>query len=174
MLEILTGGCRDILVSQPPMKSPICDTTSNNLMLILEHEFNFNSIVIYWPAVKFIQLIGILGLPQWFSDQESTYSAGHPGLVTGSARSPGGGNGNPPQYSCLENSMERGAWWVTVHWVANRHDLETTTRIFGYWYQYEKNQDFLFDDGLFTRIWESQFPAQRGMLSIYQLMGKFL
>ena len=33
-------------------------------------------------------------------------------------RSPGGGHGNPPQYSCLENPMDRGAWWATVHGVA--------------------------------------------------------
>ena len=33
-------------------------------------------------------------------------------------RSPGGGNGNPLQYSCLENPMDRGAWWATVHGVA--------------------------------------------------------
>ena len=32
----------------------------------------------------------------------------------GSGRSPGGGNGNPLQYSCLENSMDRGAWWATM------------------------------------------------------------
>ena len=40
------------------------------------------------------------------------------GLMPGSGRSPGEGNGNPLQYSCLENSMDRGAWWVTVHGVA--------------------------------------------------------
>ena len=40
------------------------------------------------------------------------------GLITGSGRSPGEGNGYPLQYSCLENSMDRGAWWVTVHEVA--------------------------------------------------------
>ena len=37
------------------------------------------------------------------------------GLIPGLGRSPGEGNGNPLQYSCLENSMDRGAWWVTVH-----------------------------------------------------------
>ena len=37
--------------------------------------------------------------------------------IPGSGRSPGGGHGNPPQYSCLENPMDRGAWWATVHWV---------------------------------------------------------
>ena len=36
-----------------------------------------------------------------------------------SGRSPGGGHGNPLQYSCLENPMDRGAWWTTVHTVAN-------------------------------------------------------
>ena len=39
------------------------------------------------------------------------------GLIPGSGRSPGGGHGNPLQYSCLEDSMDRGAWWATVHGV---------------------------------------------------------
>ena len=38
--------------------------------------------------------------------------------IPGSGRSLGGGNGNPLQYSCLENPMDRGAWWATVHRVA--------------------------------------------------------
>ena len=38
--------------------------------------------------------------------------------IPGSGRSRGGGNGNPLQYSCLENPMDRGAWWATVHRVA--------------------------------------------------------
>ena len=41
--------------------------------------------------------------------------AGDIGLIPGSGRSPGGGNGNPLQYSCLENSMDRGAWQATVN-----------------------------------------------------------
>ena len=43
--------------------------------------------------------------------------AGDPGLLPGSGRSPGGGNGNPLQYSCLENPMDRGGWWASVHGV---------------------------------------------------------
>ena len=44
--------------------------------------------------------------------------AGDLGLIPGLGRSPGEGNGNNPlQYSCLENSMDRGAWWATVHGV---------------------------------------------------------
>ena len=44
--------------------------------------------------------------------------AGDGGSIPGSGRSPGGGNGNALQYSCLENTMDRGAWWATVHRVA--------------------------------------------------------
>ena len=44
--------------------------------------------------------------------------AGDPGLIPGLGRSPGEGNGNPLQYSCLENPMARGAWQATVHGVA--------------------------------------------------------
>ena len=47
-------------------------------------------------------------------------------IIFGSGRSPKGGNGNPLQYSCLENSMERGAWQASVHGVTRvRHDLVT-------------------------------------------------
>ena len=45
-------------------------------------------------------------------------NAGDPGLILGSGRSSGEGNGNPLQYSCLENPMDRGVWWATVHGVA--------------------------------------------------------
>ena len=45
----------------------------------------------------------------------SVYNVGDPGSIPGLGRSPGEGNGNPLQYSCLENSMDGGAWWATVH-----------------------------------------------------------
>ena len=45
-------------------------------------------------------------------------NTGDPGLIPGSGRSLGEGNGNPLQYSCLENSMDRGSWWAIVHGVA--------------------------------------------------------
>ena len=50
--------------------------------------------------------------------KKSACNAGDPGLIPWSGRSPREGNGNPPQYSCLENSMDRGAWPATVHGVA--------------------------------------------------------
>ena len=45
----------------------------------------------------------------------SACNMGDPGLIPESGRSPGEGNGNPLQYSCLENPMDRGAWWAIVH-----------------------------------------------------------
>ena len=48
--------------------------------------------------------------------------AGDLGLIPGLGRSPGKVNGNPLQYSCLENPMDRGAWWATVHGVAKGSD----------------------------------------------------
>ena len=48
----------------------------------------------------------------------SACNAGDSGSIPGLGRSPGEGNGNPLQYSCLENPMDGGAWWATVHQVA--------------------------------------------------------
>ena len=56
----------------------------------------------------------------WFffgssDDKDSACNAGDMGLTPGLGRYTGKGNGNPLQYSCLENPMDRGAWWATVH-----------------------------------------------------------
>ena len=48
---------------------------------------------------------------------------GDTGSVPGFGRSPGGGNGNLLQYSCLENSMDRGTWWASVHGIAKESDM---------------------------------------------------
>ena len=49
--------------------------------------------------------------------KEPACNVGDPGLISGLGRSPGESNGNPLQYSCLKNSMDRGAWQVTKHGV---------------------------------------------------------
>ena len=54
---------------------------------------------------------------------ESTCQAGDAGLIPGSGRSLGEGNGNPLQYSCLGNPMDRGAWLATVHGVTKELDM---------------------------------------------------
>ena len=58
-----------------------------------------------------------MGFPGGSDSKESALNAGDPGLIPGSGRPPGEGNGNPLQYSCLGNHMDRGAWWATVHGV---------------------------------------------------------
>ena len=58
-----------------------------------------------------------LGFPSGASGKETSCNVGDAGLIPGSGRSLGEGNGNSLQYSCLENPMDRGAWWATVHGV---------------------------------------------------------
>jgi len=62
-----------------------------------------------------------LGFPGSSDGKESACYVGDLGLIPGLGRSPGGGHGNPLQYSCLENPMDRGAWQATVHGVAKSH-----------------------------------------------------
>ena len=57
------------------------------------------------------------GLSWWLSSKESACQAGDTGLITGLGRSPGEGNRNPLQYSCLGNPVDRGVWQGTVHGV---------------------------------------------------------
>ena len=57
----------------------------------------------------------ILGFPGGSDRKESTCNERDLGLIPGLGRSPGGGHGNPLQYSCLEIPTDRGAWWATVH-----------------------------------------------------------
>ena len=60
-------------------------------------------------------------LPRWCSSKNTTGKAGdggHTSLIPGSGRSPGVGNGNTLQYSCLEDLMDRGVWWAIAHAVA--------------------------------------------------------
>ena len=59
----------------------------------------------------------ILGFPGGSEGEASAHNAGDPSSIPGSGRSPGEGNGNPLQYSCLGNSMDGGTWWATVHGV---------------------------------------------------------
>ena len=80
------------------------------------------------PGVKENNIHGLicLGLPWWLSGKESPWEAGVLGSIPGSGRSPGEGNGNPLEYSWLENPMDRGAWRATLHGLQRiRHDWAT-------------------------------------------------
>ena len=60
----------------------------------------------------------IMGIPGGSVVKHPPANAGDMGSILGSGRSPGGGNGNPLEYFCLENPMDRGAWWAAVRGVA--------------------------------------------------------
>ena len=79
-------------------------------------EMNFGN---WMPVLRFgTAITKTVGFPGGSVGKESTCNAGDLGLISGSGRSPGEQNGNPLQYSCLENSTDRGAWWATAHRVA--------------------------------------------------------
>ena len=61
--------------------------------------------------------LNLTGFPGGSEVKASAYNVGDLDSIPGSGRSPGEGNGNPLQYSCLEKPMDRGAWWATVHGV---------------------------------------------------------
>ena len=94
----------------------------------------------------------IPGLPGGSDSKESACNVGDPGLIPGSERFPEEGNGYPLQYSCFENSMNRGGWLVTVHgskrighsW-ANKHSMAHLLKIFKYniWWILRKSEFIL-------------------------------
>ena len=63
------------------------------------------------------------GLPRWLSGKESVCQAGDVGSIPWLGRSPGEGNGNSVQDSCLGNPMDRGVWWIQAHGVARESDI---------------------------------------------------
>ena len=64
---------------------------------------------------SFVSSVNIMGFPGGSDRKESACNVGDLDLIPGSGRSPGEGNGYPLQYSCLENSLDRGACWAVVH-----------------------------------------------------------
>ena len=77
-----------------------------------------------WKNINEMLVASILSFPSGSDNKESACNAGDPGSIPGSERSPGEGNGNPLHYSCLENSMDRGAWQATVHGVTELNTAE--------------------------------------------------
>ena len=73
-----------------------------------------------------------MGFPGSSDGKESAHSVRDLGSIPGSARSCGERNGNPLQYSCLENPMDRGDWWITVHGFTKSQTPDTTERLTPY------------------------------------------
>ena len=90
-----------------------------------------------WCCADYDKCFNNRYLPLWgfpCSGKESACNAGKVGSISGLERSPGVGNGNPLQYSCLENPMDRGAWWAIVHRVAESDTSESTEHAYIYRY----------------------------------------
>ena len=77
----------------------------------------------------------MMGFPGGSEVKASACNAGDQGLIPGSGRSPGEGNGNPLQYSCMENPMDGGAWWATVPRVT-----KSQTQLSDFTFSYDTNQ----------------------------------
>ena len=71
-----------------------------------------------YVCIYIISYIQVVDFPGGSDGKASVYNLGDPGSIPGLGRSPGEGNGNPLQDYCLENPMDRGAWWATAHGVA--------------------------------------------------------
>ena len=75
------------------------------------------------PLVVVYVCLYLRSFPSGPDGKESACHAGDPGSIPGSGRSTGGGHGNPLQYSCPENPMDRGVWSAAVHGVAKESDM---------------------------------------------------
>ena len=131
----------------------------------------------------------------------SAYNAGDPGSIPGSGRSPGIGNGNPLWYSCLENPMNREAWWATAHGITKNQTQVSTHALFIpsclvdfyrslHWHEWFGSEPMLFLQALkqpypfqtiLSLVWCSDLPvvschswASLGSLSTQQRGFKFL
>ena len=85
----------------------------------------YNSDLPSWALIKNLLKLTILrmGFPGGSEVKNLPANAGDADSIPGSGRSPREGNGNPLKYSCLENSMDRGAWRATVHGVTRKSDM---------------------------------------------------
>ena len=85
-----------------------------------------------------------MGFPGSSDGKASAYDAGDPGLIPGLGISPGEGNGNPLQYSCLENLMDGGAWCATVHGVAKSRTRLSDFTLLHFRVELVNNSSFFF------------------------------
>jgi len=120
--RLSSTACR-ISVPRPGMElaSPALQggfLTTGPLGKSQEQKFKRHFLCLYIFTLFCIEATLIYEIPWWLSGKESACNTGDSGLIPGSGRSPGERHGNPLQYSCLENPMDRAAWQATDHGVA--------------------------------------------------------
>ena len=116
---ILDPGIKPVSLTSPALAGPFFTTSATCKALIgLGSALIQYGIILTW-----------FRLPRWCHGKESAYQCRkcrRLGLIPGSGRSFGEGNSNPFQYFCLENPMDRGAWWATVH-VVTKNWMQLST-----------------------------------------------
>ena len=107
-----------------------------------------------FPWCTFTVCMIVIGFPG-YSAVRNLFAchAGDEGSVPGSGRSPGEGHGHPVQYSCLENPMDRGAWWATVPRVAEWHDWSDWA------YRHDSHGDFSKSNAAAAATWSQFCPG---------------
>ena len=110
----LNVGAFDIV----PEVSEIVLSSFHSFHFILLFRSYFHHFIFQFTDLFFCFRYSVIGFPGGSEVKASACNAGDLGSNPGSGRSPGEGNGNPLQYSCLENPMDSRAWWATVHGVA--------------------------------------------------------
>ena len=109
-------------------------------------------------------------MPDGSDGKASAYSAEDLGSIPGSGRSPGEGNGNPLQYSCLENPMDRGAWWATVHGVA-----KSQTRLSNFFFILVPTLCWpAVGHQALPELSKPQYPYPKLEIQLYELQSAFL
>ena len=111
-MQFKAMGC--VVISHTPAGMCYIESTS---AVICSQFFFFLPFVHIWSFSSIYLCLNStpMGCPGGSDSNESACNAGDLGSIPGLGRSPGEGNGNPLQYSCLENPMDGGAWWATVH-----------------------------------------------------------
>ena len=119
LLTVLHAGCSNLHSHQQFKRVLFAPHTFRPLLLV--HFL----IMVIWTGVSWYLIIVLIsisliirGASGGSDGKASAYNAGDPGSIPGLGRSPGEGNGYPFQCSCLENPMDGGAWWATVHGIA--------------------------------------------------------
>ena len=129
--------------------------------------YDYIILIILYVAIQFI--LDFLG---GSDGKVSVYNVGDPGSIPGLRRSPGEGNGNPLQYYCLENPMDRGAWQATVHEVAkSRTRLSDFTFHLSQFALEKKENVYLVLKVRHKSIWKSNFFPD---LNVTEKNGNFM
>ena len=110
-------SCQTIFREAAPFKNATSSVNSKCSKFSLNLVISISLFRVLPALIGVSWCLGVVLIPWWLSGEESTYNAGDLGSTPGSGRSPGDGNGNPLQYSCLGNPMDTGAWRATVRGV---------------------------------------------------------